>query len=160
MLFRSPVAGFEAFDLADRAGWERAIRTAGGLRIGRAERGEYVELPGYLKGYKRGVAPDELAQMIAAERGLPARQVERAMLAAFHGPRRRAATLESVDYERLEREAIQAESRGRRGGPESRPRVGVGADTFRLRPRSPFRDRKSTRLNSSHIQKSRMPSSA
>ena len=28
------------------------------------------------------------------------------------------------------------------------------------RPARPFKDRKSTRLNSSHIQKSRMPSSA
>ncbi len=66
---RNPVAGFEHFDLADRAGWERAIRAAGGLRVSRAERGEFAEVPGYLKGYKRGVAPDELAEMIATERG-------------------------------------------------------------------------------------------
>ena len=136
--FRNPAAGFETFDLGDRAGWERAIRTAGGLRVSRAERGELAEVPGYLKGYRRGVAPDELAQMIADERGLPARDVERAMLAAFHGPRRRAATLESVDYERLEREAIQHEGAGARGG-ESRPRVRVGLDVFTLRPRSPFK---------------------
>ena len=138
----NPVAGFEAFDLADRTGWESAIRGAGGLKIGRADRADYAELPGYLKGYRKGIAPDELAQTIADERGLGAGDVERAMLRAFHGPRRRrGAGLE--DYEALERAAIKGEAssssakRHRTG--ESRPRVGVGADTFTLRPRSPFK---------------------
>ena len=36
----------------------------------------------------------------------------------------------------------------------------TGIIGFRLLPVAPLPDRKSTRLNSSHIQKSRMPSSA
>ncbi len=135
----NPVAAVEAFDLDDRRGWEAAIRSVGGLRVGRADRADYAEVPGYLKGYRRGVAPDELAQMIADERGMAARDVERAMLRAFHGPRRRAA-IQEEDYEALEREAIQAE----RPRGESRPRVGVGRTSFTLRPRSPFKGAIST----------------
>ena len=49
--------------------------------------------------------------------------------------------------------------------PETRRRLGYKLidainDYFSSLPERPVQDRKSTRLNSSHIQKSRMPSSA
>ncbi len=132
---RNPVTGFEAFALEDRRGWETAIRSAGGLKISREDRADFAEVPGYLKGYRRGVSPDVLVQMIADERGLPPRTVEDAMLRAFHAPRRRRSA-DVEDYEALEREAIQTEGRRRT---ESRPRVRVGAAAFTLRPRSPFK---------------------
>ena len=44
--------------------------------------------------------------------------------------------------------------------PEERENTGLQAVFESVFPISDFRDRKSTRLNSSHIQKSRMPSSA
>lgn len=128
-------ATVEAFDLEDRRGWEAAIRAVGGLRVSREDRADYAEVPRHLKGYRRGMAPDALAQVVAEERGLRPRDVERALLRAFHGPRRRAATIQEDDYEAMERAAIQAE----RPRGESRPRVGVGASTFTLRPRSPFK---------------------
>lgn len=126
-------ATVEAFDLEDRRGWEAAIRAVGGLRVSREDRADYAEVPRHLKGYRRGMAPDELAQVVAEERGLRPRDVARALLRAFHGPRRPVARIE--DYEAMERAAIQAE----RPRGESRPRVGVGASTFTLRPRSPFK---------------------
>jgi hypothetical protein len=139
----NPATAAGYFDLGDRAGWESAIRASGGLRVSKADRGDFGELPGYLKGYKRGVAPDELAQQIADERGLRVRDVERAMIRAFHRPRQRDRRASLEDYERLEREAIQAEGapRYRGGGGEARPRVRVGGDTFLLRARSPFKGR-------------------
>lgn len=126
-------ATVEAFDLEDRRGWEAAIRAVGGLRVSREDRADYAEVPRHLKGYRRGMAPDALAQVVAEERGLRPRDVARALLRAFHGPRRPVARIE--DYEAMERAAIQAE----RPRGESRPRVGVGASTFTLRPRSPFK---------------------
>src|SRR5438132_614313 len=88
---RNRVAGLPAFDLGDRAGWESAIRAVGGLRVPAEERSDFVEVPGYLKGYRQGVAPDELVQQVAEERGLRPREVERAMFSAFHASRARAA---------------------------------------------------------------------
>ncbi len=130
---RNPVAALEAFDLEDRAGWERAIRDVGGLRVAREDRPDFAEVPGYLKGYRRGMAPDELAQVVADERHLPVREVERSMLRAFHGPRRRSDP--NDDYAAAEREAIQGET----PVGEARPRVTVAGDTFKLRPGSPFK---------------------
>ena len=53
----------------------------------------------------------------------------------------------------LRQERLSAKPAGG-AAPDNEPRLAVDAD------RAPVRDRKSTRLNSSHIQKSRMPSSA
>jgi hypothetical protein len=124
----------EGFDLADRREWEQAIRSAGGLHIGREDRGDFEEVPRYLKGYRHGIAPDELVQQIADAMGRRPRDVEVAMFAAFHRPRRRPEADEIPEWV-LEDEAQTATTRGL----TARPRVRVVGDAFELGRQSPFK---------------------
>lgn len=82
---------FADFDLSDPRGWEGLIRAHGGLKIARQDRGDFANLPGYLKGYRRGIAPDELVDAVARARGVAHSDVERSWLDAFAPAQRQRA---------------------------------------------------------------------